>query len=115
LGLAAGNVLAAVTAFVLLLVTSAMAALAAGAVVGRRVVALAAGAALAVFGYVGDAVGGQSAGWGWLQDVSPFAWAYGRDPISEGWDVGGLALLLALSAVLLGVAVLAFRRRDVGT
>lgn len=115
LELDAGNVLAAVTAFVLLLLTTAMAALAAGAVVGRRAVALAAGAGLAVAGYVGDAVGGQVDSWGWLQDISPFAWAYGRDPISEGWDLGGLGLLLALSAVLLGVAVLAFRRRDIGT
>ncbi|NCD20131.1 MAG: ABC transporter permease [Actinobacteria bacterium] len=115
LDLVAGNVLAAVTAFVILLLTTAMAALAAGAVVGRRVVALAAGTGLAVFGYVGDAVGGQAAGWGWLQDISPFAWAYGGDPITDGWDLGGLALLLALSAVLLGAAVLAFRRRDVGT
>lgn len=115
LDLVAGNVLAAVTAFVLLLLTTAMAALAAGAVVGRRVVALAAGTGLAVFGYVGDAVGGQAAGWGWLQDISPFAWAYGNSPITDGWDPGGLALLLALSGVLLVGAVVAFRRRDVGT
>ncbi|MGM0385387.1 MAG: ABC transporter permease subunit [Actinomycetota bacterium] len=115
LDLAPGNVLAAVTAFVLLLLTTAMTALAAGAVVGRRVVALAAGTGLAVAGYVGDAVGGQVESWGWLRDISPFAWAYGTQPISAGWDVGGLGLLVVLSVVLLGAAVLAFRRRDVGT
>jgi ABC-2 type transport system permease protein len=115
LDLDGGNIAAAVAALVALVLTTAMAAVAAGAVIGRRTVALASGAGLAVAGYVANAVGGQSERFAWLVDISPYAWAYGNDPLKDGWDLGGLGLLLALSAVLLGVAVLAFRRRDVGT
>lgn len=115
LSLEAGNIAAGVAALVALVLTSAMAGVAAGAVVGRRAVALASGAGLAVAGYVANAVGGQSERFAWLVDISPFAWAYGNDPLKNGWDLGGLGLLVGLSVILLAVAVLAFRRRDVGT
>jgi putative exporter of polyketide antibiotics len=51
----------------------------------------------------------------WLEPARPFTpwrWYYGNDPLSNG--IGGLevAVLLAVTAVLLVVGIVFFRRRD---
>jgi ABC-2 type transport system permease protein len=51
----------------------------------------------------------------WLKDVSPFHWAYGFEPLRNGFDGGASLLLLygtAAVAYLVGAALLA--RRDIG-
>jgi ABC-2 type transport system permease protein len=114
LELTATNVVAVSVALVGLSVTVGMAALAAGAVSGRRTVATTVGAGVAVMGYVLDAVS-QTAHLPWLASFSPYHWAFGASPIVNGFDGAGLSLLAAAAAVFLVVAAAGFVRRDVGT
>jgi ABC-2 type transport system permease protein len=115
LELTPGAVLPGAAAFVGVTGLSGLAALAGGALTGRRSVALGVGAGLAVAGYVLHAVGQQNPGWEWMLDVSPYGWAYRNTPLASGWDWGGLGLLAAGWVVCLGIAIGGFRRRDVGT
>jgi len=106
------GLIAAATAFFGLVSLSAVAAIAVGGMTGRRTWALGAGAGVAVYGYAVNALGNQNEDLGWLHDWSPYSWAYADDPMSEGW-VGPIWLLFAVTAVLLLVGWLVFRRRDV--
>ncbi len=87
---------------------------AAGAATGRRAVALAVGAGLAVAAYVANALAGLLDNGAWLEWISPFAWYLGNDPLVAGLSVAGAAGLVALAAVSLGVALVGFERRDLG-
>lgn len=54
----------------------------------------------------------------WLEGAvrfTPFQWAYGNEPLRNGFDAGYTALMVALTMALAAAAVLAFRRRDIGT
>ena len=113
LGLRTSHILAASAALVTLTLFSATVALAVGALTGRRVMATAAGAAVAVVGYVLNAVANQSPDRDALHTLSPYHWAYGETPLTDGLDVGGLGLLLLANTVCVVAAVLALRRRDV--
>jgi ABC-2 type transport system permease protein len=110
--------LAGVTAgslgLLLFVVTHATVAFALGAATGRRAVGLAAAAGLAVVGYVGDAIGPMVEAAEWLQTISPWYWFLGGDPLVEGVDVGGFALLIALTLVVAVVGMLRFQKRDLG-
>ena len=92
---------------------SASAALAVGALTGRRVFATAAGAGVAVAGYVLNALANQSDDLEVLHRFSPYAWAFNGDPLTNGVDWGALALLYGISAALIAAAVAAFTTRDV--
>ncbi|MDO8339007.1 MAG: ABC transporter permease subunit [Microcella sp.] len=94
------------------LVTAAVALLA-GAITGRRVIAVGAGAGIALGGYGLNALGNQSADLEWMHALSPYHWAYGSSPLGEGLDAS-LWLLYGVAVIALGGAVVAFRRRDVG-
>lgn len=107
------NVAAATAALVGLTLLSGSLALFAGALTGRRVVASAVGAGVAVFGYVANAIANQVADAEWLRSVSPYSWAYGEQPLAEGADWAGLALLWGFSALFVLAATFALRRRDV--
>ncbi|WP_294178529.1 ABC transporter permease subunit [uncultured Schumannella sp.] len=107
------NVLAASLAFLGLTVLTASVGLAVGAVSGRRAIATASAAGVAIAGYVMSAIGNQSADLEWLHRFSPYDWAYLNSPLTEGFDVGGLGLLFGLAAVVIGLAVVALDRRDV--
>ncbi len=113
LGLEAGNVVATSAALVGLAMLSATLALAVGAITGRRSMATAAGAGIAVLGYVLNAMANQAEDAEALRAVSPYAWAYHNDPLADGADWGGLLLLWGISIVLAAIAVVALRRRDV--
>lgn len=106
-----------VTTLGLYLLAAAFASLtfAAGAATGRRSVALATGAGLAVLSYVADAIGSIVEGAAWLTDVSPWSWYLANDPMSEGLDAVGFGLLALLAVVSAVVAVVTFDRRDLGT
>ncbi|WP_103062971.1 ABC transporter permease subunit [Actinomyces qiguomingii] len=114
LGLTLGNILAATTAWAGLVLLAGTAALATGALTGRSTSALAAGAAVAAAGYALNAVGNMSTSLNWLHYLSPYHWAFGNAPLSQGWDWGGLTLLWVLSAALVAVACVALSRRDIG-
>lgn len=86
-----------------------------GAATGRRVLALGATAALAVLGYLAHALGPQIEGGGWMDRISPWGWYLSGEPLVNGWDLAGIALLAGVVAIALPVALLGFRNRDFGT
>lgn len=100
-------------AFLGLALLSATFGLAVGALTGRRAFASAAAAGVAVLGYAVNAVGNQSEDLEWLHAWSPYAWAYGNSPLSNGADWTGLGLLYGVSAALLALAAVALSRRDI--
>lgn len=92
---------------------TATAALAAGALTGRRVWGVGVGAGVAVVGYVLQAVANNSEDLEWLRAFSPFDWAFGDAPLANGADWPGLALLWGGSAVLIAGATIGLARKDV--
>jgi len=113
LGVGLDRITAATVHLLLLALFLGMLALAAGAVTGRRGVALAVAGSIAGLGYVWRGLADSVAvlhPWRWL---SPFQYDLGADPLHRGLDLGSLAVLLIGSLVLLAVAVVGFDRRDV--
>lgn len=113
LGLEAWNVVAATAALVGLGALAASTALAAGALTGRRASATITASAVAVAGYVVNALANTSEDFEPFRVASPYAWAYQNEPLRNGADWAGLGLLCGASAVLTLVAVVALRRRDI--
>lgn len=114
LGLDAGHLAGTCLEFGLLALLTGSVALAAGAVTGRRVAGVGAGTAVAVLGYVFNALGNQSADLQWLHAFSPYHAVFGTDPVAHGADGGVVLAFAAAIAVLVAVAVALFTRRDVG-
>lgn len=113
LDLEATNLLAVTLAWASLGLLSGVAALAFGALTGRRPWAIGIGAGIAVLGYALDAVGSTNKELDWLWNLSPYHWAFGNTPLVEGFDWGGLGLLWGLSAVFIGLTAWALSRRDI--
>lgn len=113
LGLDPLHVAAASCALLALVLFVSMISLAVGALTGRRVAGIGAGAGVAVAGYVLNAVGSQSEDLAWLHRFSPFDWAYANSPLTEGFDGGGLALLALGSILGAAIATTALIRRDI--
>lgn len=113
LELEADNLLAVAKAWVGLGLLAATAALAAGALSGKRSVSIGAGAGVAVVGYMLQAVANNSEDLDWLRRFSPFEWAYGQAPLADGFDWGGLALVWGFAALLIAIAATALMRRDI--
>ena len=114
LGIMPGNLFGASVLLAGLALLSGSTALLAGAVSGRRTYGLIAGAAVAVLSYVFNAVGRQSSDVEWLLQLSPYHWAYGNSPVTNGADWSSAAGLWGISAVLVLFSALALQRRDVG-
>jgi ABC-2 type transport system permease protein len=89
-------------------------AYAVGGLGGRR--GLAAGAAVGVLlaGYVAAFVLPLDDGLGWARDWSPWHWAVGEQPVSDGVGLRPL-VILAITAGLLAVGTWAVERRDIRT
>lgn len=109
-----GHLAGAVLLFAALGLLSGTAALFVGALSGRKVYGVAAGAAVAVLGYVFNAVGRQSPNVDWLLNLSPYHWAYGNSPVANGADWGAVTGLYAISVALIALGAFALQRRDVG-
>ncbi|WP_225755678.1 ABC transporter permease subunit [Actinotalea sp. Marseille-Q4924] len=88
-------------------------AYAVGAATGRRASAVGAAAGVAVLSYVLAYLGPLVEGGSWMEQLSPYHWYVGGDPLTEGVSAGGYGLLVALAVVAAVVGVIAFRRRDV--
>lgn len=99
---------------VLLGVTFAFLGLATGAVTGRRGVALGITAGLAVATFIFQGIAPLVDGLNWLDRLSPFFYYLDHDPLQNGIHWGHLGVLIGLCAVLFGVALWGFNRRDVG-
>lgn len=113
LGIDVGNAVETSVDFAALALLPGAMALCVGAWTGRRVPALVAGAAVAVLGYTLNALGNQDDNLEWMHTLSPYHWAYGNQPLINGVDWGGFALLAGLSALLVALAVVGLNRRDV--
>lgn len=111
----AGNLTAATAQLALLGLCFGALALAVGAATGRRGAVIATAAAVAVVAYFGNTLAPRVRGLGWLRRLSPFHYYLGNDPLRHGLDLGNCLVLLATTAVLAGLAVLAFARRDLAT
>lgn len=85
-----------------------------GAVTGRRSIAVGAAVAVAVLGYLLNAVGSLNPDNQALLDYSPYAWAFRHTPLADGWDWPGLALLYGSRVILLLIALLAISHRYIG-
>lgn len=88
-------------------------AFALGAATGRKGVALAGSAAVAVLGYLANAVFPQVEGLAWARNLSPFHWYLGGDPLTNGLQATGPFLLLGTAVVLVAVGTWLFGRRDI--
>jgi ABC-2 type transport system permease protein len=88
-------------------------ALATGAATGRRNLAYAVVAVIALVGFFGNNLGPTIEGLAWLRDVSPFHYYSGGLPLRNGLQLGDVALLALVSSVLVAGGGLVFDRRDV--
>lgn len=113
LGIDPAHALAGAGAIVGIASLVAAAGIAVGAITGRRVYASGAAAGVAVLAYAFNAIGNQGEELEWLHALSPYHWAYGNTPLSDGADWSGLGLLYGVTAVLVGVAVVALNKRDI--
>lgn len=86
--------------------------LACGAATGQRAIAATVPAAIVLVMYLLNGLAPVSHATTWLRYLSVFHYYEGNDPIRNGVSPSGLAVLAALVAVLVGIAVVAFGRRD---
>ena len=112
LDLPVGNILAGVSALTLLGLVHALIALAVGAATGRPAIALGVTIVVAVLGYFAHNLGPTVLEG--IERFSPFNWAYGNTPLADGFDWGGLGLLLVLAAAAFVAGLVTFPRRDLG-
>lgn len=106
-----GNILAGSAGLLLLVIGFGTIALAVGAATGRRAIGLGVAAALAVLGFVLDALG-PMVDVDWMTAVSPFSWYLAERPLETGPDASGLALLAAIPIIATAAALARFTRRD---
>ncbi|GEM_PF-221467 len=112
--IATGPLLGATIGLLLLVLALGSVTFAVGAATGRRALALAVGAAVAVLAYVANALAPLLDDGAWLERLSPFHWYLGNDPLNEGLGLPGAAALVVLALVSLVAAVVAYDRRDLG-
>jgi ABC-2 type transport system permease protein len=88
-------------------------ALAAGALTGRRAVALAVGGSAAVAAYVVHGLANQVQSLHALRWLSPFHYYIGTDPLRTGFHPTSVLVPVVLVALLVAIAAAGFERRDV--
>ena len=108
------EVLATTLGMYLLVLAFASLAFAAGAATGRKAIALAVGAGLAVLSYIANALAPLLDDGQWLEAISPFAWYLASEPLVDGLSVPGALGLVAWALVPAGLAIVRFDRRDLG-
>ncbi len=87
-------------------------ALALGAGTGRRALASGGAAAFAVFGFLINGFAPLVDSIAWLKYLSPFHYYTAHDPLTNGVDVGDLAVLGLFALTLTAIAIVGIRRRD---
>jgi ABC-2 type transport system permease protein len=115
MGIPAANVTAAWLGVYLLSLCFGTVALAAGAAVGRRGIVLATAGVLAVGTYLIRVLGMQAEAVRPLRWVSPFHYYLDADALRGGFSPGHLLALAGIVAGLVGLSVVLFDRRDLGT
>ena len=87
-------------------------ALAVAAATGRRAIASGVAAGVAVVGYLINGFAPLVDGFAWTKYLSLFYYYAGNDPLSNGPDLGHLAILAAVTAGLTVLAAVLLQRRD---
>jgi beta-exotoxin I transport system permease protein len=87
-------------------------ALALGASTGRKPIATGGAAAAALLGYLLNGLAPLAGAVSWTRYLSPFYYYADGRPLTNGAQWLHLAVLCAISLVLMGLAVAGFRRRD---
>jgi ABC-2 type transport system permease protein len=111
--ISAGRLAAATLSLLLFSAVVAAFALLVGAATGRRGLAVAASAALALAAYVIHSLAALVDVLEVPQRLSPYYYYVGSDPLARGLDPWHALVLLALAVVVATLAVPAFERRDV--
>ena len=109
------DILAASVSAVALAVSFGAVALAVGCWRGRRGVAIAVATTLAVASYLLNVLAPSVTSIERLQVLSPFYHYIDHDPLRTGFSLPHLLVLIAISAVALILAVVAFDRRDLAS
>jgi ABC-2 type transport system permease protein len=113
LSISAGNFTGATLQLALLGLCFGALAFAIGAATGRRGAVLAVTGIVAVLTYFANTLAPQVAALAWLQDLSPFHYYAGGQPLRNGLQAGDAAILLLVAVVLLAAGTVVFNRRDV--
>jgi ABC-2 type transport system permease protein len=79
---------------------------------GRKTVAVAGAGAYTVIGFLVNGFAPLVDGLHWLKYLSPFYYYSGQDPIAHGFDWTGIVVLVLATVVLVIVAIVGIRRRD---
>ena len=114
LGINPVNLLGTSLLFGGLILLNGTVALLCGALTGRRIWGIGGGTFVAVIGYVFNAIGNQNANLEWLHALSPYNWAFGNHPMTNGANWGTVIAFYCISLVLGAATALALRQRDVG-
>ena len=109
------HVVAASVSAIALAVSFGSIALAIGCWRGRRAVAIATATCVAVASYLLNILAPSVEGLTRFQVLSPFYLYIDHDPLRNGFSVPHLLVLIAISAVALTLAVVAFDRRDLAS
>ncbi|PXX54109.1 ABC-2 type transport system permease protein [Nocardia tenerifensis] len=107
LGVPVGNIVAASAGLGLLALAVGTLTLLVGAATGKRSLTLGFASVIALAGFLANTLGAD-----WVRKISPFYYAIGDAPVINGWNIGHLLVLMAVSAIALALALRAFQRRD---
>jgi ABC-2 type transport system permease protein len=113
-GLPLGRMVAATAACGFLALVFACIAFAVGAAWGRRSIAMASAATLAIASYVIEGLAAQVRVFQPVRAVSPWHWLIDSDPLRHGLVLESWLLPVAVSLVLIGLVTTLFTRRDLG-
>lgn len=111
-GLPLERMVAATAASAFLALAFATLAFAVGAATGRRPLAMATAATLAIAGYVIEGLAAQVKALQPVRAASPWHWLLDSDPLRHGLVMKSWLLPLAVSLVLVGLGTAGFARRD---
>ena len=115
MGVGLGGVAAATGSAALLGLAFGTIALAVGCATGRRALAAAVAAALALAGWLVDSLAPLVAALEPWRKLTLFYQYLEHDPLRNGFDPANAAVLVAVAAVMALVATVAFQRRDLAT
>jgi ABC-2 type transport system permease protein len=108
-----GNESAAIVHTAMLALAFGALALAIGAATGRRSLALGIPSGIAVVGYIVDSLSRVVEALRPLRPFTVWRWYDGHQPLASGVDLVGMAVLVALAAVVVVVGLALFEQRDV--
>lgn len=113
LDVATSNIVAITVHLAVLAVMFGALAMVISVVSGRRLVALLSVFMIALVAYLWSGFVPLVDSIASLANLSPWHHYIGGDPLSQGVDLGSLALLVVLTAVFVGTGIALFRRRDI--